>query len=396
MVDHRRRDDAAQRAQAGDGDGRTAEFLARCLGRARRVGQARDLRSGGPQVARLGVAQYRHHQAAVGLRRDADVHRAIAGDDAGIVVEARVDLRKFAHRQHDRARQQRQQREAAALGTPLRVQPRAQRLQLGDVDLFDVGEVRDAALGLLHLLRDLAAQADDGDGLFVVPLGVAGASARGLRARSACRVGVEVLVRDPPVRAAARNELQLDAQVPCAPAHCGGGDGLVARSTRRLRDRRGERFRAAAVAAGLRQRARAPPMVPRCCLRGRGGRCLHIACAFDFDANQLAPDRHHLADLAAERDHRADDRRWNLHRCLVGHHVREHLVLGHRVARLHMPCHEFHFGNAFADVRHLDHMHAHHASPSEWQCSGAAANVGVVHHSIARLNAVATCAGPGK
>ena len=59
---------------------------------------------------------------------------------------------KLAHRQHDRAHQERQQRQSAALGAPLRVEPRAQRLELGDVDLLDIGEVRNAALGVLHLL----------------------------------------------------------------------------------------------------------------------------------------------------------------------------------------------------------------------------------------------------
>jgi hypothetical protein len=33
----------------------------------------------------------------------------------------------------------------------------------GDVELLDQGKMRDAALGLLHVLRDLAAQADDLD-----------------------------------------------------------------------------------------------------------------------------------------------------------------------------------------------------------------------------------------
>ena len=207
-----------------------------------------------------------------------------------------------------------------------------------------------------------AAQTDDRDGLFVVPLGVASLGVRALRPWSARRVGVKVLVRDPPIRAAARNELQLHPQIPRTATHRGGGDGLVAGSTRRLHDRRGRRVarlrlrRGCDSGRGRRQRFR--------CSRGCGARCLHITGAFHFNANELAPDRHHLADLAAERDHRADDRRRNLHGCLVGHHVRKYLILGDRVARLHSPRHEFHFGDAFADIRHLDHMHAHVRSPS--------------------------------
>ena len=37
----------------------------------------------------------------------------------------------------------------------------AQGLQLGHIHLFDIAEMRDAALGVLHLLRDLAAKAND-------------------------------------------------------------------------------------------------------------------------------------------------------------------------------------------------------------------------------------------
>ena len=50
---------------------------------------------------------------------------------------------------------------------------------VGDVDLFDVGEMRDAALGVLHRLGDRPAQADDLDLLASVRLGVAAVAAAG-------------------------------------------------------------------------------------------------------------------------------------------------------------------------------------------------------------------------
>ena len=46
-----------------------------------------------PEVERLGVAHHRHDQAVRGLRGDAEMHRRVAMHDAGLVVEARVDLR---------------------------------------------------------------------------------------------------------------------------------------------------------------------------------------------------------------------------------------------------------------------------------------------------------------
>ena len=64
MVDHRRRDDAAERAEAGDRDRRAAQLVARGRAGARRFGQARDLGRARPQVARFGMAHHRHHQAA--------------------------------------------------------------------------------------------------------------------------------------------------------------------------------------------------------------------------------------------------------------------------------------------------------------------------------------------
>jgi hypothetical protein len=89
-----------------------------------------------------------------------------------------------------------------------------------------------AALGLLHLLRDLAAQADDGHGLLVQALRIAlvDAASTRLRLRGAGHIGVQVLVRDATGRAGARHELQLNTRVPGLAAHGRGGDGLVVRA----------------------------------------------------------------------------------------------------------------------------------------------------------------------
>ena len=48
-------------------------------------------------------------------------------------------------------------------GALLLVERGAQLLQRGDVDLLDIGDVRDARFGQRHLLRDFAAQPDDLD-----------------------------------------------------------------------------------------------------------------------------------------------------------------------------------------------------------------------------------------
>ena len=96
-VDDRRRDDAAERAEAGDRDRRAGQLLQRHLRRAGGLGQAGDLGGGRPQIADVGVLDDRHHQARGRLHGDAEVDRAVALHDTGLVVEPGVHLRVVAH-----------------------------------------------------------------------------------------------------------------------------------------------------------------------------------------------------------------------------------------------------------------------------------------------------------
>ena len=68
-----------------------------------------------PQIERLGVADHRHQQPAVGLRRDADMHGGVAVQHAGLVVVAGVDLRVRGGGVDQRADQERQQGQMLAL-----------------------------------------------------------------------------------------------------------------------------------------------------------------------------------------------------------------------------------------------------------------------------------------
>ena len=65
-------------------------------------------------------------------------------------------------------------------------------LEVGDVEFLDQGEMRDAALRLLHILGDLAAQADDLDRFVGAPC----AAARGKRCRRCREVCVEIGMAD--------------------------------------------------------------------------------------------------------------------------------------------------------------------------------------------------------
>ena len=109
------------------------------------------------------MANHRHHQASIGLGGQPQMHRAKAGHHGGIVVITRIHLRMLAHRQHHGADQQRQQGQPATAVAMLRIELGAQGLKLGDIDFFDISEVGNAALGLLHLLRNFAAQTHHGN-----------------------------------------------------------------------------------------------------------------------------------------------------------------------------------------------------------------------------------------
>jgi hypothetical protein len=106
------------------------------------------------------------------------MHRLKARDDAGIVVKAGVDHREVAHRKNHRAHQERQQGQLEPGRTILGVKAQTQGLKLGDIDLFDIAEVWDASLRLLHLLCDLAPHADHGNRVLATTLRVLRADRR--------------------------------------------------------------------------------------------------------------------------------------------------------------------------------------------------------------------------
>ena len=97
-----------------------------------------------------------------------------------------------------------------------------------------------------------------------------------------------------------------------------------------------------------------------------------------FEPHDRRADRHRLADLGAEPQDLAVDRRRDLDRRLVGHHGGEQLVLAHEVADLDVPFDELGLGDAFADIGQLDDVLAHLTPPSS------------------RVSARPTRAGPGK
>ena len=87
----------------------------------------------------------------------------MAGQHHRVVVEGRVEHRPVGERLAHGGDQEGQQGQLGLVAA-VAVHHRPGFLELGDVEFLDQSEVRDAALRLLHILGDLAAEADDLDG----------------------------------------------------------------------------------------------------------------------------------------------------------------------------------------------------------------------------------------
>ena len=111
------------------------------------------------------MANDRNHEAVRRLRRHAQVHGAEARDDVVFVIVMSVDLRKFCDRLDDPKDEKRQQGQLRPLFSGAGVERGAQLLERRDVDLLDIGKMRDAARRLGHVLGDASAHADDLDRL---------------------------------------------------------------------------------------------------------------------------------------------------------------------------------------------------------------------------------------
>ena len=176
---------------------------------------------------------------------------------------------------------------------------------------------------------------------------------------------------DAAARAAARDITQFDAELARMPPHRWRCERFLIGSRARWRCSCSARWRGSVAALG-----------DRCGCSGGRRRCSCCLChligaaAIDIESHQLGADGNHVARLGAQCNHLALYRRRNLDRRFIGHHIGERLIFLHLIARLDMPGDHFDFGNAFTDIRHLDHVD--------------------VHALIARFSAAPTRAGPGK
>ena len=201
---------------------------------------------------RLGMAQHRHHQAAVGLRGHAGCTASWR-----VTTPASSSKRALICGKSRSASTMARARKGSSVSL-LRAWRRglvellAQLLQLGHVTLFHIAEVRDAALGLLHLLAILRRRPMTGIWLLAVALHMGEAPPRRLAAGQG--KGVQVRMRAECARpAAAMPVAQLHARssarrrtAAARPAgarpsarHHGGAGGAGPRGRRIYRQRGG-------------------------------------------------------------------------------------------------------------------------------------------------------------
>ncbi|MNI47887.1 hypothetical protein D3C73_1024270 [compost metagenome] len=91
------------------------------------------------------------------------MHRAGPGEDARIVVECGIDIGLVGYRLDHCPHQEGQEGQFRLVGLARIVHRRAQLLQRCYVDLFHIGDVRNARGGKRHLFCDAAAKAGELD-----------------------------------------------------------------------------------------------------------------------------------------------------------------------------------------------------------------------------------------
>ena len=92
--------------------------------------------------------------------------------------------------------------------------------------------------------------------------------------------------------------------------------------------------------------------------------CGAVAVARNLQADKVGTDSDHIANLGAQPNNLALDRRGDFDRCLVGHDRRKCCILADKIADLDVPLDEFGFGDTLADVGQSDHMLGHLTAPS--------------------------------
>ena len=234
-----------------------------------------------------------------------------------------------------------------------------QRFEFGDIDFFDIGEVRNGALRLAHPLGDQATQADHLD--FGGFRGIAPPRhmPRAIRRRAAVPRSPRRIRPPGPV------PTTVAKSIPASRARRRLAGEAITR-VRRAGGRRGRQLRRGGRHCGCIGDCCRPGRCRRSRLRrGAYGGCRRRCSAVcrgalaHIEYDQRRTHRHFVARCAGDGHDAAAHRRGHFDRRLVGHYFDNQLILGYGIPRLGVPRDDFRIHRAFAQVRHFEHELAH-------------------------------------
>ena len=377
VVEDRRGEQASDRTEARDRERGSRELLARGPTRARGIGEPLDLGGDVEQAEPIRVVHHGHEEALIGGRGHADAVALLHHDARALLVEHRVDDRIALEPADDRLDDERQIRELHPLLRRRTLGLIAHLDEPADVDLLDVGVVHRRRVRLLEALRDATTHAAERDLLVGLWL-AADAVHRALGVDVRVHLGlprlldlVERFGRSCHVHGGPRRRVVLGAMR----EHVGLGDAAAVVAHAREIDsglaREGSRGRGGEHATIPRRHGRRRG---RARGRGHGGRA-HGSCGLgrhvgDRRVGCVAEERDHLTDLRDRplgRDVLRDlarERRRDLDRGLVRHHLDERLVRLHGVAGLLEPTDDLAFDDTLTDRGQLELDHG--CSVSTW------------------------------
>src|SRR5262249_48310879 len=234
-----------------------------------------------------------------GSGSDSDMDRRLSENDALLVLEMRIDARVVRQDLDDATDEEWQQSEPR-VALPL-IEILSQGFERGHVDFLDISKMRNSPFRRLHRLGDLASEPDYANFFAAV---ACGRHLMRLSSAVAKQKTIEIFMEYPPLWPGSRDLSEIDIERLRSGADGRGGGRPLPRGS--------------LCCALLRQLGRTCGR----CNRGSGSRWKgSLVLCLGVNNDELVADRSLVTGGAISRQHLAGDRRGDLDRRLVGHHV---------------------------------------------------------------------------
>src|SRR5579871_2180730 len=162
-INNRGRRNTPQLTQTRHRNRRSRQFLAGSSPIAGSLSHTANLRSQLPQTQGLSITDNRNLESLGSLSSNTHMNRSMSNDHAAFGIIQGIALGKVLQHTHQRADDKRKVGKRRGTGRELAVEMPTQRLEFRDVELLNVGEMRNVALRLAHALSNHTANADDFD-----------------------------------------------------------------------------------------------------------------------------------------------------------------------------------------------------------------------------------------